>query len=184
MGCFSDSRPKACGQVRCFRHPDSEPGQPTGPNAIKDSASFITDRAAGARWFDGLAHRYNAIPGQKPGVGTCAGLIALSANLYQQLRRAAFVNLDDPVYVSANPVTQSGVTVASVKSAFTSVAANYWHPVTWLSHALDCELFGLDAGLHHVTSVVLHSATLVALAMLLFAITRKYWPILSRNPHP
>ena len=60
--------------------------------------------------------------------------------------RFAFINYDDNDYVTANPPVQAGVSWAGVKWAFTTMHANNWHPVTWISHMADCSLFGLNPG--------------------------------------
>jgi tetratricopeptide (TPR) repeat protein len=83
--------------------------------------------------------------------------------LYARTLSFGFVNLDDDVYVTANPRVLAGLEAESVGWAFTTGHAANWHPLTWLSHMLDVELFDLDAGGHHATSAVLH-----ALAALLF----------------
>ena len=57
-----------------------------------------------------------------------------------------FVNYDDPDYVTGNPIVQTGLTLAGIQWAFTTGCANNWHPLTWLSHMTDCELFKLNAG--------------------------------------
>lgn len=77
-----------------------------------------------------------------------------------------FVNFDDPVYVLDNPIVADGVTWAGVVRAFTTTQAAYWHPVTWLSHMLDVELFGFRPGPHHLVNVLLH----VFNALLLFGV--------------
>ncbi|HEY3900018.1 MAG TPA: tetratricopeptide repeat protein [Chthoniobacter sp.] len=74
-----------------------------------------------------------------------------------------FVNYDDPVYVVDNPAVQKGLTVDSLRWAFTTGHAANWHPLTWISHMVDCKLFGLQPRGHHATSVLLHAlAALVA----------------------
>ena len=69
-----------------------------------------------------------------------------------------FVNLDDNPYVLDNPDVLQGLTLRGVLWAFTTFHADFWHPLTWLSHMLDCQLFGLYAGRHHLTNVLLHAA--------------------------
>src|SRR5829696_3660440 len=88
--------------------------------------------------------------------------------LYAPVRRHAFVNYDDPDYVTANAHVRAGLTADGVRWAFTSTHGANWFPLTWLSHMLDVELFGLDSGRHHLTSVVLHavSSLLLYLAFL------------------
>lgn len=82
-----------------------------------------------------------------------------------------FVNLDDPDYVSANPMVQRGLTPASIAWALTANVASNWHPLTLLSHMLDCELFGLDPRGHHLTSLILHAANAGLLFAVLYAMT-------------
>jgi tetratricopeptide (TPR) repeat protein len=87
-----------------------------------------------------------------------------------------FSIFDDDDYVTANPVVQNGLTWAGVKWAFTTGHASNWHPVTWLSHMTDCELFGLNAGAHHSVSLLLHAASAALLLLLLFRLTGALWP--------
>jgi protein O-mannosyl-transferase len=80
-----------------------------------------------------------------------------------------FVDYDDADYVSRNPQVQAGFTKDTLKWAFTSIHANNWHPVTWLSHMLDSQIYGLNPGGHHLTNLLLH----VANSLLLFIIFKK-----------
>lgn len=84
-------------------------------------------------------------------------LAILCVALYFPVRSHPFVNYDDNVYVSENTQVRSGLTWDTVTWAFTSYDAGNWHPVTWLSHSLDVELFGLNPSGHHQTSVLLHA---------------------------
>lgn len=77
----------------------------------------------------------------------------------------AFVNFDDPDYVAQNAHVRAGLTLPDIGWAFTSGEAANWFPVTWLSHMLDCQLFGLRSGWHHLTNAVIHALA----ACLLFA---------------
>jgi tetratricopeptide (TPR) repeat protein len=77
-----------------------------------------------------------------------------------------FVNLDDPDYVTANPMVQQGVTWVGVQWAFTGWHASNWHPLTWLSHMMDCELFRLNPSGHHLGNVLLHAANVGLLFVL------------------
>jgi hypothetical protein len=85
---------------------------------------------------------------------------------------------DDQDYVTKNVTVQSGLTWDSFKWAFISTHASNWHPLTWLSHELDCQLFGLDASGHHLDSMLLHALNAVLLFLLLRWITRQFWPSL------
>ncbi|MBM4265129.1 MAG: tetratricopeptide repeat protein [Deltaproteobacteria bacterium] len=84
-------------------------------------------------------------------------LAAATVAVFLPLRNAGFVNYDDPGYVYENPVVAQGLSPGAVAWAFGSFAKANWHPLTWLSHMLDVELFGLDPGAHHLTSVLLHA---------------------------
>jgi Flp pilus assembly protein TadD len=84
--------------------------------------------------------------------------VALTLAVYAPTLRHGFVNYDDPEYVVENPHVRDGLTVANVRSAFTGTHSANWHPLTWLSHMLDCELYGIAPTGHHATSVVLHAA--------------------------
>ena len=88
---------------------------------------------------------------------------------YGAVLRFGFVNYDDPVYVANNPYVRDGVTWSGVVWAFTHSFAGNWHPLTWISHMLDCQFFGLDAGAHHFTNLALHTAA----TLLLFAVLRR-----------
>ena len=101
-------------------------------------------------------------------------LITLAA--YLPVMHDSFSNFDDGDYVTGNRVVPNGLTWAGVKWAFTTWHASNWHPLTWLSHMLDCELFGLNAGAQHYVSVLFHTANAVLLLLLLFRLTGTLWP--------
>lgn len=84
-----------------------------------------------------------------------------------------FINFDDPVYVTDNPAVKNGITYEGIAWAFGihSDICMYWQPVAWLSHMLDAELFGLDAGKHHLSSVLLHLLNVLMLYYLLLTTT-------------
>jgi protein O-mannosyl-transferase len=84
-----------------------------------------------------------------------------------------FVIYDDVDYVSQNQQVQQGLTLGTLRWALTSMEFSNWHPLTWMSHALDCEVFGLDAGGHHFTSLLLHAIDAVILFLLLSRMTGK-----------
>jgi len=86
-----------------------------------------------------------------------------------------FVNFDDPIYVYNNQNIQSGITLDSIKWAFTTGHAGNWHPLTWLSHMLDWQLFGPDAGWHHLTNLLLHIANTLLLFAVLKRMTNALW---------
>jgi tetratricopeptide (TPR) repeat protein len=94
---------------------------------------------------------------------------------YSQVLHFDFVTFDDPEYVTANPHVQAGLSLAGVVWAFGSSAAGSWFPLAWLSHMLDCDLFGLDAGWHHFTNVCIHALSALLWFMVLKRITGARW---------
>src|SRR6266480_65878 len=105
----------------------------------------------------------------------CLVLIALTWLVFGQTLWHDFVNLDDHVYVYDNPLITRGLTLGGVINAFVHTHARNWHPLTTLSHMLDCQLFGLKAGRHHFTNVLLHSVSVVLLFFLLKQMTSAFW---------
>ena len=87
-----------------------------------------------------------------------------------------FINFDDPNYVTENPVVQNGLTWAGVKWAFSGVHVSNWHPVTWLSHMLDCALFRLNPAGPHLINNLFHSVNAALLLAWLWQLTKKLWP--------
>ena len=96
-------------------------------------------------------------------------LAAITLAAFAQTIRYDFVNFDDDVYVYNAPAVQAGLTIKGIALAFTSPHARNWHPLTTISHMLDCQLYGLKAGGHHATNVVLHTVA----ALLLFRVLRQ-----------
>ena len=107
--------------------------------------------------------------------GICFFLAAIVWVVFGQTLGHEFVNFDDGAYVYENPVVQNGVTIKGVVYAFTHVISFNWHPLTMLSHMLDCQLYGLDAGGHHLTNVLLHTATVILLFLVLQRMTGFLW---------
>ncbi len=99
----------------------------------------------------------------------CLFLVIATLAVYQQVRHYDFVGYDDDDYVFENPHIRAGLTLNSIKWAFTAVHADNWHPVTWLSHILDIELYGLNPGQHHLTNLIFH----IVNSLLLFLIFRR-----------
>jgi tetratricopeptide (TPR) repeat protein len=103
------------------------------------------------------------------GLLLAAGTVAV----YWPVTGFDFVNFDDPFYVTENPEVQPGLTRAGLDWALRATQAANWHPVTWVSHMLDCQLYGPRAGGHHLTSVLLHAANSWLLFGLLLRLTGK-----------
>src|SRR5713226_1385753 len=103
-------------------------------------------------------------------------LLALATiALYNPVTRAPFLNFDDAAYVTDNPRVRAGVTWNTVVWAFHTSEALNWHPITWLSHALDCQLFGLNPAGPHTINVLLHAANAVLLFLILESATGLAW---------
>ena len=98
-------------------------------------------------------------------------LAVASVALYSPALHYQFSNLDDPGYVVENEHVKYGLDWDTVQWAFTTFDNTFWHPVTWLSHALDCHLYSLDAGKHHRTNVLLHAVNAVLLFWILLEAT-------------
>ncbi len=105
-------------------------------------------------------------------------LAATTVALYSPVVGHSFVVFDDRDYVTANPYIHGGLSWNTVKWAFTSAAAANWHPLTWLSHALDYQLFALNPAGHHLDSVLIHALNAVLLFLLLAWITKRVGPSL------
>ena len=102
-------------------------------------------------------------------------LVVLNILVYAPVRTFEFTNTDDPTYVTDNAHVLDGLSWANVEYAFTEANVPYWHPLTFLSHMLDVELYGTNATGHHLTSVVLHIACAVLLFVLLLRMTGAFW---------
>ncbi len=100
---------------------------------------------------------------------TCLALATVV--LYYPVSGHPFLNYDDDVYVLHNPPVQAGLSWETVQWAFTSFYASNWHPLTWLSHALDCQMFDLDAGKHHEMNLLLHVINVLLLFWVLWRAT-------------
>lgn len=97
----------------------------------------------------------------------CFLLLAASAAVYSPVVDHPFIDWDDPGYVAQNLHVQAGLSWATLAWSFTTTEQANWHPLSWLSHALDCQLFGLNAGEHHLTSVLIHAINAVLLFLLM-----------------
>ncbi len=117
----------------------------------------MRERSTRAEWFVG------------------AGLAGLTLIAFAGVGELGFVRFDDPAYVTENPQVQAGLSIASLKWAFTTGTMSNWHPITWLSHMLDSELYGLEPAGHHATSVALHTINVLLLFALLRTLTGSLW---------
>jgi protein O-mannosyl-transferase len=108
-----------------------------------------------------------------------AALFAVTFIVFWPTGQHDYINLDDQAYVSENPHVNKGLTAEGMRWAFTTHHGGSWHPITWLSHMLDVQLFGLKAGPQHLISVAIHAASSAMLFLALFAMTNSRWPGLA-----
>ncbi len=116
--------------------------------------------------------------GEKRVVIFCLLLVAATLAFYNPVAHNRFTDFDDSVYILRNSQVQSGLSWDTLRWSFTTFHAGYWHPVTWLSHALDCDIFRLNPTGHHYVNLLLHAANAVLLFLLLWRATRLTWPSL------
>lgn len=95
--------------------------------------------------------------------------------LYFQVTDFDFINFDDPSYVLENPLVNKGVSFNNIMNAFISFDNANWHPLTWVSHMVDVELFGLNPGMHHLVNVFIHLANSILLLLVFFLMTGAPW---------
>ncbi|UCG80700.1 MAG: tetratricopeptide repeat protein [Desulfobacterales bacterium] len=105
----------------------------------------------------------------------CLIVMVTTLAAYWDIRNHDFLHYDDSLYVTENSHVRAGLTWASIIWAFTTTHASNWHPLTWLTHMVACEIYGLDAGGHHVTSLLFHIVNTVLLFMVLNRMTRALW---------
>ncbi len=115
------------------------------------------------------------VPSRRTTIVVYLFLVAISLAVFGQTIRYDFVNFDDDLYVYNAPAIQAGLTVKGLALAFTSPHARNWHPLTTISHMLDCQLYGLKAGGHHATNVVLHTIAVLLLFRVLRQMTGAVW---------
>ena len=104
-----------------------------------------------------------------------ATLALATLGIYCQVVSHQFINFDDDLYVRDNAMVNAGVTLKGITWAFTTFHSANWHPVTWLSHMIDCQLFGLSAGKHLLVSVFIHVANTLLLFVFLNKVTGSKW---------
>ncbi|MBC8427167.1 MAG: tetratricopeptide repeat protein [Deltaproteobacteria bacterium] len=105
----------------------------------------------------------------------CLLLALTTLGVYSEVRNFDFVTFDDYTYVAGNPNVQSGLSKKGLAWALTGFYAANWHPVTWLSHMLDCQLFGLNPGMHHLNNLIFHTANTLLLFLVLGRMTGALW---------
>ncbi|HEY3760453.1 MAG TPA: tetratricopeptide repeat protein [Verrucomicrobiae bacterium] len=108
-------------------------------------------------------------------LAVCIFLAVIILAVYGQTLRYEFVNYDDNVYVYGNPAVTNGLTPKGISTAFRHGELDNWVPLTAVSHMLDCQIYGLNAGGHHLTNVLLHTASVILLFLVLRQMTGALW---------
>ena len=108
-------------------------------------------------------------------LGVCVVLVSLTWAVFGQTLRHDFVNYDDPSYVYQNTRITSGFNLPNIVWAFTHIHSENWHPLTTITHMLDSQLYGLNAGWHHFTNVLFHTVAVVLLFLALQRMTGAIW---------
>jgi tetratricopeptide (TPR) repeat protein len=145
------------------------------PRSRKDASPAANAPEPAPEGRGDAAHR--EAPGRRAPLVLGVLLFLLVAGIFLPAVADDFITYDDPVYVTDNAHVKAGLTSASVRWAFQSTEASNWHPLTWLSHMADIELFGLQPWGHHLTSLLLHALN----AVLLFAALRRMTGALWRS---
>src|SRR5215469_3655874 len=145
--------------------------KPTPPQSrpVPENASLTSGQHASEKAAEPL-QRTHKIPNLKT-TFLCLLLAIGTVAVYLPVSRFGFVNYDDGDYVFVNPHVKTGLTWQNVRWSLTGFASGNWHPITWLSHATDCQLFGLYAGKHHLTSLFLHVSNVLLVFFLLLKVT-------------
>ena len=106
----------------------------------------------------------------------CGFLLLAVVLVFGRTAQYGFVSYDDDAYVHKNPHVAAGLSVQGIVWAFTSSHSSNWHPLTWLSHELDCQLYDLRPCGHHLGNVALHAATAILVFLVLRRMTGRLWP--------
>ncbi len=118
---------------------------------------------------------HNLMLGNKQIPLICLFLAVAALMAFQQLNQCDFINYDDPLYVTDNIHVKNGVTIGSIRWAFAIGYGSNWHPVTWMSHMLDIQLFGLKPRWHHLTNLLFHIANTLLLFFIFCRMTKSPW---------
>ena len=103
------------------------------------------------------------------------GLAVVTFGIYAQVIGHRFITFDDPTYIQDNPMVNRGVTPGGLAWAFTTFYAGNWHPLTWIAHMIDSQLFGMFAGGHLLVNALIHAANALLLFWLLLRTTKARW---------
>ncbi|MGD0597741.1 MAG: tetratricopeptide repeat protein [Sedimentisphaerales bacterium] len=106
----------------------------------------------------------------------CIALAAATFVAFEGVRSNDFVHYDDDKYITSNEYVQKGLSLESIKWAFTTWHQGNWHPLTWMSHLIDSTVFGMKPAGHHLVSVGFHIANVILLFLILKKMTGAIWP--------
>lgn len=112
----------------------------------------------------------------KPNLLILLALGGITFAIYAQVIGHQFITLDDPTYIRENPMVNRGVTGAGLAWAFTTFHVANWHPLTWISHMIDCQFFGTNAGGHLLVNALIHVANTLLVYWFLLRTTHARWP--------
>jgi len=113
---------------------------------------------------------------ERPDLLILLGLVIVTFGIYAQVIGHRFITFDDPTYIQENPMVNRGVTLAGLAWAFTTFYAGNWHPLTWIAHMIDSQLFGMIAGGHLLVNALIHAANTLLVFWLLLRTTHARWP--------
>ena len=139
------------------------------------------DRTPKVRQLDGLVpwrafEISHATTFERPDLLILLGLAIVTFGIYAQVIGHRFTTFDDPTYIQDNPMVNRGVTLSGLAWAFTTSHAGNWHPLTWISHMIDSQLFGIFAGGHLLVNSLIHTANTLLLFWFLLRTTHARWP--------
>ena len=112
---------------------------------------------------------------ERPDLLILLGLAVVTFGIYAQVIGHHFITFDDPTYIQENPMVNRGVTLAGLAWAFTTFHAGNWHPLTWIAHMIDSQLFGTFAGGHLLVNALIHAANTLLLFWFLLRTTHARW---------
>jgi hypothetical protein len=116
------------------------------------------------------------LSGRNADLAICVILLITIAAVFGQTVRFDFTDCDDTLYVNLNPHVNHGLSMEGISWAFTQSYATNWHPLTWLSHMLDCQVYGIEhPGGHHLTNVILHAINTILLYLILRQLMLDLW---------
>ncbi|MFZ3374209.1 MAG: hypothetical protein WA183_01490, partial [Chthoniobacterales bacterium] len=118
----------------------------------------------------------NATTFGRPDLLILLGLAVMTFAIYAQVIGHQFITLDDDSYIRENPMVNRGVTLAGLAWAFTAFYVANWHPLTWIAHMIDSQLFGMNAGGHLLVNALIHVANTVLVFWFLLRTTHARWP--------